>query len=76
MKDGLFQMNDFIDCSDFVLANSLLPKLKKQWLEELLKDAPTVWFNHWSNGKIGMLATVRLLEHTHIAKLVEIKEIT
>lgn len=61
------------------IANALLPELKKQWLEELLADAPTVYGGERLDGS-GNLRFEQdqgdfPWDVTHTAKLVDIKEI-
>lgn len=83
MRDGLYEASDF--CGDIpptlspeeiaTLANQRLSQLREQWLAELLRDAPGVSFTYWSNGAIGRLATKHLEEHTHTARLINIREI-
>lgn len=50
----------------------MLPALKEQVRQEMLKQAPVVYFTYWSGKSIGRVATVKLEEHTHSARLVEI----
>lgn len=55
------------------LANAKLEEFKKQWLEELLADAPTMHCRRMSDSWV---ATESRDEYdTHTAKLVDIREI-
>lgn len=54
-------------------ANALLPEFKKQWLEELLRDAPTVY--GIASDPRWEWSYVQTEHETHTAKLVDIREI-
>lgn len=87
MKDGKFESSDFSEVwrplkamtavETMHTANALLPALKEQWREEMLKDASFVYTTiGWQKSLCGPWFTIgRRRYDTHTAKLVDIKEI-
>lgn len=79
-----FRAEDFKDAISEILlpshiasiANSLLPALKKAWMEELMQGAPTV-YGHRVSWEVGSWVWdhAKMPQDTHTARLVDIREI-
>lgn len=65
---------DFRNCREIAdIANSRLAELKKEWLEELLRDAPVVYGGHQEGFSMFNLSKGPF--DTHTARIVCIEEI-